>query len=99
MSSVYEWSETESQSDDESVVVERKIPVLSITRRILINLAIPFINGIMLGFGEIFAHEIGVAYGWRQSRVSIKGPTFYFSFKVTCRGAVPPGAFCEQYIN
>ncbi|PRT52782.1 Mitochondrial import protein 1 [Wickerhamiella sorbophila] len=68
MSSVYEWSETESQSEDESVVVERKIPVLSITRRILINLAIPFINGIMLGFGEIFAHEIGVAYGWRQSR-------------------------------
>ncbi len=79
MSSVYEWSETESQSEDESVVVERKIPVLSITRRILINLAIPFINGIMLGFGEIFAHEIGVAYGWRQSRVSIRGLTAVFA--------------------
>ena len=65
-----EWSDSEAYTDDSAVVV-RRIPWGSIIKRVLINLAVPFINGIMLGFGELFAHEIGVAYGWRQSRVSL----------------------------
>lgn len=35
----------------------------------LINLVLPFINGLMLGFGEILAHEIGFKYGWTGARV------------------------------
>lgn len=34
-----------------------------------INLILPFINGIMLGFGEIFAHEVGFKYGFVGARV------------------------------
>lgn len=34
-----------------------------------INLVLPFINGIMLGFGEILAHEIGFKYGYVGARV------------------------------
>ncbi|ODV96916.1 hypothetical protein PACTADRAFT_48706 [Pachysolen tannophilus NRRL Y-2460] len=34
-----------------------------------INLILPFINGMMLGFGEILAHEIGFKYGWLGARV------------------------------
>lgn len=35
-----------------------------------INLVLPFINGLMLGFGEIVAHEIGFKYGWYSAKVS-----------------------------
>lgn len=35
-----------------------------------INLVLPFINGMMLGFGEIVAHEIGFKYNWVGARVS-----------------------------
>ncbi|CDR47716.1 CYFA0S36e00760g1_1 [Cyberlindnera fabianii] len=35
-----------------------------------INLFLPFINGLMLGFGEIIAHEIGFHYNWVGARVS-----------------------------
>lgn len=34
-----------------------------------INMVLPFINGIMLGFGEILAHEIGFKYGFVGAKV------------------------------
>lgn len=36
-----------------------------------INILLPFVNGMMLGFGEIFAHELGFHWGWSAARVSI----------------------------
>lgn len=41
----------------------------SIIRRGAVNLVLPFINGVMLGFGEILAHEIGFKYGFVGARV------------------------------
>ena len=36
-----------------------------------INLLLPFINGVMLGFGEIFAKDVVVGwFGWRTRRGS-----------------------------
>ncbi|OBA20899.1 hypothetical protein METBIDRAFT_21877, partial [Metschnikowia bicuspidata var. bicuspidata NRRL YB-4993] len=43
--------------------------IWDIVRRGAINLVLPFINGIMLGFGEILAHEIGFHYGFFGARV------------------------------
>lgn len=34
-----------------------------------INVFLPFVNGLMLGFGEIFAHELGFRWGWSAARV------------------------------
>lgn len=34
-----------------------------------INFVLPFFNGVMIGFGEILAHEIGFKYGFRGARV------------------------------
>lgn len=34
-----------------------------------INVVLPFINGMMLGFGEILAHEIGFKFGFAGARV------------------------------
>ncbi|AWU75587.1 uncharacterized protein C5L36_0B08330 [Pichia kudriavzevii] len=46
--------------------------------RCVVNLVLPFVNGLMLGFGEIVAHEVCAQYGWRGARGLIrrkeKGP-------------------------
>jgi hypothetical protein len=34
-----------------------------------INLVLPFINGLMLGFGELFAHELAFRLGWAGTKV------------------------------
>ena len=34
-----------------------------------VNLVLPFINGVMLGFGEIFAHEFAYKHHWIGARV------------------------------
>jgi hypothetical protein len=36
-----------------------------------INLLLPFINGLMLGFGELFAHEAAFRLGWGGTKVWI----------------------------
>lgn len=37
--------------------------VLSFAQTCAINLALPFVNGLMLGFGELLAHEVA----WRNN--------------------------------
>ncbi|KAI8625591.1 outer membrane protein TOM13-domain-containing protein [Xylariaceae sp. FL1651] len=41
----------------------------SLMRGVAINLILPFINGMMLGFGELFAHEAAFRLGWGGTRV------------------------------
>ncbi|KAI9651603.1 MAG: hypothetical protein M1831_000589 [Alyxoria varia] len=38
-------------------------------RSVAINLILPFINGLMVGFGELLAHEAAFRLGWSQTRV------------------------------
>jgi len=42
---------------------------LTLFRSAAINLFLPFINGLMLGFGELFAHEIAFRWGWSATNV------------------------------
>ncbi|KAK6352625.1 hypothetical protein TWF730_009444 [Orbilia blumenaviensis] len=42
---------------------------ISIIRSAAINLFLPFVNGLMLGFGELFAHEIAFRLGWSRTNV------------------------------
>lgn len=42
----------------------------SILRGAAINLLLPFVNGMMLGFGELLAHELAFRIGWSQTNVS-----------------------------
>ncbi|KAK6523891.1 hypothetical protein TWF281_001857 [Arthrobotrys megalospora] len=42
---------------------------ISIVRSAAINLFLPFVNGLMLGFGELFAHEIAFRLGWSGTNV------------------------------
>ncbi|KAI8060066.1 outer membrane protein TOM13-domain-containing protein [Gongronella butleri] len=53
-----------------SLAVSRKEPwyrqelFLSIVKSTAVNFLLPFVNGVMLGFGEIFANELVIKYGW-----------------------------------
>jgi hypothetical protein len=43
--------------------------IWSIFRGAAINLILPFVNGLMLGFGELFAHEAAFRLGWSKTKV------------------------------
>ncbi|KAK6339443.1 hypothetical protein TWF718_008858 [Orbilia javanica] len=75
---------TNSPSTDSAQIVLYNPPTfVSIIRSAAINLFLPFVNGLMLGFGELFAHEIAFRLGWsgtnvfplsrRQSRIAAPG--------------------------
>ncbi len=61
---------TSIPSSSSPVVLYKPPTVWSLIRGAAINLVLPFINGMMLGFGELFAHEAAFRLGWGGTRVS-----------------------------
>ncbi|KAL5090288.1 hypothetical protein Trisim1_004481 [Trichoderma cf. simile WF8] len=62
--------EVSSPSSSNSPVILYKPPTAwSLIRSAAINLVLPFINGMMLGFGELFAHEAAFRLGWGGTKV------------------------------
>lgn len=59
-----------TESSEGSVVPYQQSSSWNILRRCLINLFLPFVNGLMLGFGELFAHEAAYRIGWSNTKVS-----------------------------
>ena len=57
-------------SSSSPVILYKPPTVWSLLRGAAINLVLPFINGMMLGFGELFAHEAAFRLGWGGTRVS-----------------------------
>ncbi|KAI0005791.1 putative mitochondrial outer membrane protein [Xylariaceae sp. FL0662B] len=51
------------------IVLYKPPTAWSMIRGAVINLVLPFINGMMLGFGELFAHEAAFRLGWGGTRV------------------------------
>lgn len=61
---------TTSPTSSGSPVILYKPPTIwSLVRGAAINLLLPFINGMMLGFGELFAHEAAFRLGWGGTKV------------------------------
>lgn len=59
-----------SRSTSSSPVVLYEPPsFLSMLRGAAINLILPFVNGLMLGFGELVAHETAFRLGWSNTKV------------------------------
>lgn len=58
-----------SSSSPPQLVLYQKPTIWSLIRGAAINLLLPFINGMMLGFGELFAHEAAFRLGWSNTRV------------------------------
>ncbi|KAM0523103.1 hypothetical protein ACHAPE_001595 [Trichoderma viride] len=63
-------NEISSPSSSNSPVILYNPPTAwSLIRSAAINLVLPFINGMMLGFGELFAHEFAFRLGWGGTKV------------------------------
>lgn len=64
-----EWLDR-SSFEEEMIILERlkQANWIRIVKSISINLFVPFVNGLMLGFGEILAHQLGLFYGWHASK-------------------------------
>lgn len=60
---------TSPESSGSPVILYKPPTVLSLIRGAAINLLLPFINGMMLGFGELFAHEAAFRLGWGGTKV------------------------------
>ncbi|KAK5086172.1 hypothetical protein LTR70_008497 [Exophiala xenobiotica] len=51
------------------VIIYQPPTIWGLLRGAAINLLLPFVNGLMLGFGELFAHEFAFRLGWSQTNV------------------------------
>jgi Outer membrane protein TOM13 len=60
---------TSPPSSSSPIILYKPPTVWSIIRGAAINLLLPFINGMMLGFGELFAHEAAFRLGWGGTKV------------------------------
>ncbi|CCC08994.1 hypothetical protein SMACR_03177 [Sordaria macrospora] len=58
-----------SSSSSPAVILYQPPTVWSLFRSAVINLFLPFVNGMMLGFGELFAHEAAFRLGWSNTKV------------------------------
>ncbi|PGG94934.1 hypothetical protein AJ79_10354 [Helicocarpus griseus UAMH5409] len=57
-------------SSSSSPVTLYKPPTLwGLLRGAAINLLLPFVNGLMLGFGELLAHEAAFRLGWSGTKI------------------------------
>ena len=45
--------------------------IWSLLRGAAINILLPFVNGLMLGFGELLAHEAAFRLGWSGTKVCL----------------------------
>lgn len=70
-------SDSDSHRNDDAPMILYNPPTMwGLLRGAAINLFLPFINGLMLGFGELFAHEIAFQLGWSRTKVRSPGLLF-----------------------
>ncbi|KOS17087.1 Mitochondrial import protein 1 [Escovopsis weberi] len=62
-------SPSPASSSNAPIILYKPPTAWSLIRGIAINLVLPFINGMMLGFGELFAHEAAFRLGWGGTKV------------------------------
>ena len=67
-----ESSPSSSPPSSSTPLILYKPPTLwGLVRGAAINLLLPFVNGLMLGFGELVANEVAFRLGWSGTKVSL----------------------------
>ncbi|KAJ5317771.1 hypothetical protein PENANT_c004G01282 [Penicillium antarcticum] len=61
--------ELSSSSTSSPMILYKPPTIWGILRGAAINLFLPFVNGLMLGFGELFAHEAAFRLGWSNTKI------------------------------
>jgi hypothetical protein len=64
-------SSSPPSSSNSPLILYSPPTVWGLLRGAAINLLLPFINGLMLGFGELFANEMAFRLGWSNTKVWI----------------------------
>lgn len=64
-----ESSPSPPSSSSSPLILYSPPTVWGLLRGAAINLLLPFINGLMLGFGELLAHEAAFRLGWSGTKV------------------------------
>lgn len=64
-----EMSPSSPSTSSSPLILYKPPTVWGILRGAAINLLLPFVNGLMLGFGELFAHEAAFRLGWSNTKV------------------------------
>ncbi|KAL1644423.1 hypothetical protein SLS58_004337 [Diplodia intermedia] len=64
-----ELSSSPASSSSAPVILYTPPTMWGLMRGAAINLVLPFINGLMLGFGELFAHEVAFRLGWSGTKI------------------------------
>ncbi|MCJ1313183.1 hypothetical protein MMC25_006860 [Agyrium rufum] len=73
-SSNNELSSPSPPSSSTSPIILYQPPTIwGLIRGAAINLLLPFVNGLMMGFGELFAHEAAFRLGWSNTKVFPSG--------------------------
>lgn len=65
----HEMSSSTHSASSSPVILYKPPSVWGLLRGAAINLFLPFVNGLMLGFGELFAHEAAFRLGWSNTKV------------------------------
>lgn len=66
---------SQSTGSNSPMILYKPPTFWSLLRGAAINLVLPFVNGLMLGFGELFAHEAAFRLGWSGTKVRFKANT------------------------
>ena len=68
----HEMSSSTHSNESSPIILYQPPSVWGLLRGAAINLFLPFVNGLMLGFGELFAHEAAFRLGWSNTKVCRK---------------------------
>lgn len=82
-SSQTELSPSLPSSSSSPMILYSPPTIWGLLRGAAINVLLPFVNGLMLGFGELFAHEAAFRLGWSGTKVCIS--TSLQSLGLECR--------------
>ncbi|KAL8851232.1 MAG: hypothetical protein Q9221_003863 [Calogaya cf. arnoldii] len=74
-SSNNERSPSPPSSSSSPLIVYSPPTFWGLLRGAAINLLLPFVNGLMLGFGELLAHEAAFRFGWSGTKIFPSGRT------------------------
>lgn len=66
-----------SSSSSPQMILYSPPTIWGLLRGAAINLLLPFINGLMLGFGELFAHEAAFRLGWGGTKVGTSFASYF----------------------
>ncbi|KAL1989255.1 hypothetical protein VTN96DRAFT_17 [Rasamsonia emersonii] len=65
----HELSSSPPSTSSSPLILYKPPSLWSILRGAAINLILPFVNGLMLGLGELLAHEAAFRLGWSNTKI------------------------------